>query len=240
MLRFIFFSTLTAFIATAPVFAHQGEDAPATGVEIGTLFGLSRFEVSSETSNSVAREKITGKVTSIGVPGGFPLLYVSWFPSEQLAIGPEFSFWRTSFDFEYEYDEKDYDWDDEYGRAEFHLSTFYLGVRGALFPQSNAVSGLYLLGSGALMRISGGLRAEDGKADISMHNFVAETGLGYQLRVGPAFVVKMEGKYRRRFAYSGNVDGSGDFDVDGSGDFDIDGGLNEFFLTLSLGTRLPQ
>ncbi|MYA21538.1 MAG: hypothetical protein F4Z30_01565 [Gemmatimonadetes bacterium] len=55
MLRFIYLACLTAFVTTASVFAHQGEDAPATGVEIGTLFGLSRF--SAETSAD--REELT-------------------------------------------------------------------------------------------------------------------------------------------------------------------------------------
>ena len=57
MLRFILLACLTAFVATAPVFAHQGEDAPATGVEIGTLFGLSRFSAEGE-----------GELSLIGVP----------------------------------------------------------------------------------------------------------------------------------------------------------------------------
>jgi len=35
-------------VATTPVFAQQGENAPATGVEIGTLFGFSRLSAEGE------------------------------------------------------------------------------------------------------------------------------------------------------------------------------------------------
>ncbi len=228
MLRFILLAYLTAFVATTPISAHQGEDAPATGVEIGTLFGLSRFSYGTSVETSYDREEITGKMTLIGVPGGsvgvpwYPSLYISWFPSEQLAIGPEFSFWRMSLEGEYEYEDKYDDHFDDYDRAEVDLSTLYLGVRGAFSPQSNAVSGPYLLGNGALVGLYGEGRFEEDKEAGSEHIFAAGAGLGYQWRVGPAFVVKAEGRYRRWFA-----------------DFaDFAGHLNEFSLTLSLGTRL--
>lgn len=230
MLRFILLACLTAFVTTASVFAHQGKDAPATGVEIGTLFGLSRFSAETSAETSYDREELTGKITLMGVPGGLvgpfgPSLYVSWFPSEQLAIGPEFSFGRMSFEGEYEYEDKNDDYYDDYDRADFNLSTLYLGCRGAFFPQSNAVSGPYLLANGALMGLYGEFRSDDDKADGSEHIFTAGAGLGYQWRVGSAFVVKAEGRYRRWFAELDEFD-------------EFDAGLGEFSLTLSLGTRL--
>ena len=192
MLRFTLLACLTAFVATTPVFAHQGEDAPATGIEIGTRFGFSRFFSEGEG------------ITSIGMPAGaagawgifgYPSLYVSWFPSEQLAIGPEFSLGTLSFDGD-------------------SVSSLYLGGQGAFFLQSNAVSGLYLQGNGALIGLYG-----EGDSE---HIFSAGAGLGYQWRVGSAFVVKAEGRYRRWF---------NEFE-------EFEEGLNDFSLTLGLGTRL--
>lgn len=136
-MRFILLICLTAFVATAPVFAHPEKAAPATGVEIGTLFGLSHFP---------SRE-----LTIIGIPDPLvfsltfatPSLYVLWFPSERLALGSEFNF----------------------------------GV-----------------------------------------------GLGYQWRVGPAFVLRTEGRYRMWFLDE-------EFPL-------IADGTNEFSLFIGLGTRL--
>jgi len=59
----------------------MGTEEAATGVEIGTLFGLSHLSSNGDG------------ITIIGVPSapfaffGNPSLYVSWFPNEQLAIG---------------------------------------------------------------------------------------------------------------------------------------------------------
>ena len=96
MLRFILVACLTAFVTTAPIFAHQEADAPAPGVEIGTLFGLSRFSGEGEGATAIAVPAPPSLFFAFA-PGN-PSLYVSWFPSEQLAIGPEFSFGRFSID----------------------------------------------------------------------------------------------------------------------------------------------
>ena len=188
MLRFILFACLTAFVATTPVFAHQGEAPPATGVELGTLFGLHYLD---------------DEATSIAVPTaplfsffGIPALYVSWFPGEHLAIGPEFSFGRSSLS-----------GDD--------FTSLYLGGRGAFFLQSNAVSGPYLLGKGALVVLESDIDADA--------VFFVGAGLGYQWRVGPAFVLRTEGQYQRGFD---------------SLDALFDDGSNNFLFLLGLGTRL--
>ena len=192
-----FVAILTAIMAIAapsPIFAHQKEDAPATGVEIGTLFGLSRFS--------------QGPTTIIGVPGsllplqGIPSLYISWFPSEQLAIGPEFSFGVLNID---------YDGFDE--SVSSSVSSLYLGGRGAFFLKSNAESSPYLLVNGALLAIS--------DKSNSHHSFAAGAGLGHQWRLGPAFVLRMEGRYRRWSAETDELN------------FE-----NEFSLLLGLGIRL--
>ena len=196
MMRFILLIYLTASVATAPVSAHPEKDAPATGVEIGTLFGLSRFP--------------SDEATVIGVPGLLVLsliaaptssLYVLWFPSEheQLAIGSEFSFGMSEINFGMsEYDEV--------------IASLHLGGRGTFFLRNNSVSGPYLLGIGALISLYEGNR----NFSSSKHVFSASGGLGYQWRVGPAFVLRTEGRYRRW----------------------IDDGENEFSLFLGLGTRL--
>ena len=230
MLRFVMAACLTAFVVTVPVFAQQGEEAPATGVEIGTLFGLSRFSYETLSETSYEKEEATGKITLMGVPGGLvgpfgPSLYVSWFPSDQLSIGPEFSFGRMSLEGEYEYEDKTDSYYDDYDRGEVNLSLFYLGARGAFFPQSNAVSGPYLLGNSALMGLYGEVRDDDDEEDGSEHIFAVGGGLGYQWRIGPAFVVKAEGRYRR---WVGEFDELDELEVD----------FGELSLTLSVGTRL--
>ena len=186
---FVLFVAIMA-IAPHPVSAHQKEDAPATGVEFGTLFGLSHSP--------------SNEVTIIGSPStpilswapGIPSLYVSWFPSEQLAIGPEFSFGVAS-------------------DGEVSLTELYLGGRGAFFLRSNAVSGPYLLVNGSLQDLY-----VDGGSDTY---FAAEAGLGYQWRVGPAFVLRAEGRYRRLFHDE-------EFPL-------IENGDSGFALLIGLGTR---
>ena len=193
MLRFILLTCLTAFVATVPVFAHQGEDSPATEVEIGVLFGLLSRSPSYETIHIGVPSTVSGIVLP-----GIPSLYVSWFPSGQLALGSEFSFGRFSFD-------------------DGGINTLYLGGRGGLSLRSNAVSGPYLLGNGALLH----LFVDNGGSDTY---FSAGAGLGYQWRVGPAFILRAEGRYRRWFH-----DEEFPLIVDGA---------NEFSLFLGLGTRL--
>ncbi len=186
---FVYTMDEIAEIGREPV---MGTVESATGVEIGTLFGLSHL--SDEDDG----------LTFIGVPTlsdfpsaalGNPSLYVSWFPSEQLALGPEFSLGRISLGI----DEVDED---------FTLTTLYLGGRGAFFPQGNAVSGPYLSGHVAL-----GIVDDE---DDSESEFSAGAGLGYRWHLGPAFVLRAEGRYRRWFD---------------------DEGPNDFSLLLGLGTR---
>ena len=178
MLRFILLACLMAFVGTAPISAHQGEDAPATGVEIGTLFGLTHLDAGNGTD-----------ATTISVPGGGPplsSLYVLSFPSETLAIGSEFGFTRVS----------------RYSSQ--HLFSF--GGRIAFFLKSNAMSDAYILGQTLMLK---------GDSDS---NLSIGAGLGYQWRVGPAFVLRAEGRYRRWF----------------------EDDVNDISLTLGLGTRLSS
>ena len=139
----------------------------ATGVEIGTLFGLSHLSSNGDG------------FTITGVPGaplaffGNPSLYVSWFPNEQLAIGPEFSFGRVSADGD-------------------GITSLHLGGRGAFFLQSNARSSSYIMGHGALLFI-------DGFDSDSDSDFSVGAGLGYQWRLGSDLILRTEGRYRLWF-----------------------------------------
>ncbi len=155
--------------------------APTQEVEIGTLFGLSRLSSDG------------GSVTMIGVPvppiiyfpSIVPSLSVSWFPSEKVTLGPEFSFGRISIDYGYD-DDDDYDLSD---------TTFYLGCRSAFFPKSNSMPGPYMLGLGAWA-----VTAHSGAPlDIGYSNYSAGFGLGYQWFQGTSFVLRSEGRYRRWF-----------------------------------------
>ena len=169
-----------AQIAKKPVM--ETEEA-ATGAEIGTLFGFSHLSSDGDG------------ITMIGAPGGFiggfgtPSLYVSWFPSEKLTIGPEFNFGRIAVDGD-------------------GITSLYLGGRGAFFPNSNALPGVYILGQSALIVLSDEYNSET--------DFSAGAGLGYQWRLGPAFVLRAEGRYRLWFEDE----------------------VNDFSLLLGLGTRL--
>ena len=125
---------------------------------------------------------------TLGIPG-IPSLYISWFPVADISIGSEFSAGRTSGDI--------------YG-----ITSIYFGGRGAFFPLGSETSGLYLLGHGAVRHFA--IRERD-----SVTDFAAGGGLGYRWRLGPAFVLRSEGRYRRWF----------------------DDGVNDFSLLIGLGTR---
>lgn len=163
---------------------------PATGVEIGTLFGIS--DISGPYDNW----------TSIHVPGGISprfgmsALYVSQFPSERMAIGQEISFARTS--------------------SRGSLTTLLLGVRVAFFPTGNSKPGIYALGQGFLSTVSVTDSDDDSNYSNSEAELFAGGGVGYQWRIGPDFVLRMEGQYRRW----------------------LDSEINNVLLVLGLGTRL--
>ena len=125
---------------------------------------------------------------TLGIPG-IPSLYISWFPVADISIGSEFSAGRTS--------------GDKYG-----ITSIYFGGRGTFFPLGSETSGLYLLGHGAVRHFA--IRERESVTDFSIGG-----GLGYQWRLGPAFVLRSEGRYRRWF----------------------DDGVNEFSVLMGLGAR---
>ncbi len=164
---------LTCFVALMLV-------SQATAQEVGMLFG-----VASRGTDD------TGDGTLIQFPGGeipgpapsLPSLYVSWLPGEQLAIGPEFAFRRTSSDFEYVGESFD-----------STLNALWLGGRAAFFPGGSSRPGIYLLGQGSLSWVDWADRVTK---DYSETDYSAGFGLGYQWRIRPALLLRMEGQYRR-------------------------------------------
>ena len=189
------------------------KDALATGVEIGMLFGVAHSE----------------SFTTVNMPGGalfgglepLPAFYVSWFPSERVAIGPEVTFGRFSHS--------------EESSLEGSLNSLLLGCRAAFFlrsasilrqpkdrsrgghsvstPSGSVMSGIYILGQGALRTVKSSLSYVSVNHDT---DFSAGLGMGYLWRIGPAFTLRMEGQYRRWF----------------------DTESNNFSLVFGLGTRL--
>ncbi len=165
---------------------------PVSGQEMETAAGIeigTLFGLTHHSSNGEGAT-IIGLPSSptLGIPG-IPSLYLSWFPVADVSIGSEFSVGRTS--------------GDVYG-----ITSLYFGGRGTFFPLGSATSGLYLLGHGAARHFA--IRERD-----SVTDFAAGGGLGYQWRLGPAFVLRAEGRYRRWF----------------------DDGVDDFSLLLGLGAR---
>ena len=227
MLRFILVVCLTAFVATAQVFAQQpmedvihlkngrivrgtiSERIPGESLKIqtpdGNVFVYTMDEV-AKTSKEPVKEsgrhigarpliKEVGtlfgvshsraadeNITTISVPGshlggGFslPALYVSWFPSEQVSIGPEVNFGKVSSD----------------GIAS-DLTALSFGGQATFFFQSNSISGSYITGRASLLVLTS-------EIGFGTDDYAIGGGLGRQWRIGPAFVLRMEGVYQRWF-----------------------------------------
>ena len=170
-----------------------------SGVELGILFGVSRL---SDDTGSWTMVQLPGGGV-LGRVGPLPSLHVSWLTSEQLAIGPEFAFWRTSYSIEVEDAREDLD---------LSISAFMMGGRAALYPAGNSIPGIYLLGQGSLSWLD----AEFAGNDESETDYSVGFGMGYQWRIGPALVLRMEAQYRRW----------------------LDSETDNYSLVLGLGTRL--
>ena len=171
---------LVALMLVSQAEAQKAEEGSGR-TEVGMLFG-----VASRGSDD------RGDGTLIQFPGGeipgpapsLPSLHVSWLAGEQLAIGPEFSFRRTSSDFEYVGESFD-----------STFNTLWLGGRAAFSPGGSSRPGIYLLGQGSLSWVDWADRVT--RDDYSETDYSAGFGLGYQWRIGPALLLRMEGQYRR-------------------------------------------
>ena len=175
----------------------------AARVEMGMLFGVSRI---SDDFGSWSMVQLPGGGQGwFGGGPSLPALYLSWAASEKLAVGPELSYARITSEGEIEDGGEIFDMDVD-------INTLVLGGRAAFTPGGNFMPGIYLLGQGSLSRVSGEFWGEDG----SDTDYSAGLGMGYQWRLGPAALLRVEGQYRRWFDAEADV----------------------FSLVLGLGTRL--
>ncbi len=193
------FGVIFLISLTLPVVPTLG----TTEFEIGTRFGISHLvpDADDSISTSITYANILSAPAYIG--SSPTALYATWFPSRQFAIGPEFSFGRMSVSAEY------------WGESETEsITTLYLGGRAAYFLQSHAVSNPYVLGRVSTTILSGeDAFFFDGNQTLTSFGI----GLGYQWRIGDAFVFRAEGQYQRVFIEDENA--------------------NEFSLTIGIGTR---
>ena len=163
-------------------------EAVAGGFEIGTLFGLTHQSRGDRGFTLIG-------LPDAGFDAGSPALYVEWFPSDKLSIGPEFNVAFTSGGSS-----------DAWARV---------AGRFAYFPRGVAMSGPYVVGLAALK----------GDTTGTNNSFGAGGGGGYRWRVGPAFALRVEARYRRWFD-------SQDYYYYSTTD------QNEFSLVIGLGTVL--
>ena len=176
MSRHILPVCLSLCLAAISVSAQQMESA--SGVEIGTLFGLSRFSTDGDAATLIGLPSAPG--SSIA---GNPSIYVAWFPNDRLSIGPEVSLGRFSVE-------------------QVSFTSVYLAGRTEFHSGGVATSGAYILGRGALRHVS----AETSGDSDAATDFGLGAGVGYRWRVGSSLVVRAEGGYRRWFEEPGTND----------------------------------
>lgn len=152
--------------------------ASATEFEIGTQFGISHLRPEGDSSTTRITYTRFPSGTFLDIGSAPTSLYATWFPSQQFAIGPEFSFGRTSVSEEY--------WEE---RETESITTLHLGGKASYFLLNHAVSSPYVLGRVSLTVFSGS------GDDQTLTSFGA--GCGYQWRIDAAFVLRVEGQYQR-------------------------------------------
>ena len=178
--------------------------ALANEFEVGTQFGISYIIPEGDDSTTITYTRLPS-VASLDVGSSPTSLYATWFPNQQFGIGPEFSLARFSVSGENYWGE----------REDAGITSLHLGGRAAFFFLSHLQSSPYVLG-----RVSTTIFSGD---DIYIFDEV-ETfssfgiGLGYQWRIGDAFVFRAEGQYQRLLAPD-------------------DDDANEFSLIFGIGTR---
>ena len=192
----------------------------AADFEIGTQFGLSHLVPSVDDDYSVS-------VTYTRVPSGafFDIsstptsIYATWFLGKHVAIGPEFSFGSTSFSDNTE------DFEDASGAENPNITSLYLGGRVAYFLRNHTMSSPYVLGRVSTATF-GGTAPLFLDGNVTVIGFGA--GLGYQWRIGQAFVLRTEGQYHR-MSMSLEDDFSSENET-----------ANEFSFIIGLGTRFGK
>ena len=113
-------------ILNTPAVAHSA----AGGIEVGTIFGISRYRDDD------------GLTTSVGLPGS---AYISGFLIEKLSLGAEFTYAKMSF-------EEDASWWEE--DESLTLYAVAVGPRVTFYPYGHSMSGPYFMGQGVFSRFS--------------------------------------------------------------------------------------
>ena len=178
----------------------------AIDFEIGTQFGISHLIPDDEDdfSTSLTYTRLpSGTLLDIG--GSPTSLYAMLFPAEKFTIGPEFSFGRMSIS-------------EAYGgeKESESITILHLGGRAAFFFLNHSVSSPYVLGRVSHTIFNGG-ESFFFNDDETLTGFGG--GVGYQWRIGSAFVLRAEGQYQRLLIS------------------DADESINEFSFIIGLGTR---
>ena len=179
--------------------------ALANEFEVGTQFGISHIIPEGEDSTTRITYTRLPASTFLDTGSAPTSLYATWFPNKQFAIGTEFSFGRISVSEEY--------WGEEETGS---ITTLHLGGRAAFFPLSHLESSPYVLGRISQTIFTGEeFFFFDDERTLTSFGI----GLGYQWRIGAAFVFRAEGQYQRLLVS------------------DEDDDANEFSLILGIGTR---
>jgi hypothetical protein len=163
----------------------------ATEFEFGTQFGISHTIARNDEYSD------TRSLTLIHIPGGpisgfsLPSLYATWFPNKNFAVGPEFRFGRGTYD------------------GNDSITSLHFGGRIAYILDSYSKSTPYILGRSSIL-------AEYLYSDVELSVNIGG-GIGYQWRIGPAFILRTEAQYQRVLVEDENA--------------------NEFSFIIGIGTR---
>jgi len=157
-------TTLSMSIAVATLLAAAPTQAQQGGVEIGTEAGVSVLRAGGSN------------VTIFGIPGasiqGSSAIYATIFTSSNVAIEPQLNFTAIRAGGE-------------------TLSSLGFAGRVKYFFTGTSVGSAYLVGDGALSRLSGGGESES--------DFAVGGGIGYRSVINDALGFHIEGRYRRWF-----------------------------------------
>lgn len=177
---------IVSFLAMFTFLVLAAVPVMATEFEVGTQFGISHLIPDSDDdfSTNITYTRLPSG-TFLDVGSAPTSLYATWFPSQQFAIGPEFSLGRTSVSAAYG------------GETETEsITVFHLGGRAAFFLNNHSGSSPYVLGRVSQTIFSGSESSffDDGQTLTSFG-----IGFGYQWRMDAAFVLRIEGQYQRLF-----------------------------------------
>ena len=183
----------------------------AIDFEIGTQFGISHLAPNVDDDYATS-------LTYTRVPSGafFDIsstptsIYATWFLGKHFAIGQEFSFGSTVF-------HEEGSWEAE----NTNVTSLYVGGRAAYFLHKHTMSSPYVLARVYMATFHGeGPLFIDGSTTVTSFG----VGLGYQWRIGQAFVLRIEGQYQR-------------VSLSFEDDFNGDETANEFSFIIGIGTR---